>query len=191
MRRIVLSLAVALSGALTACSGGGQVLGTGGNDPDHVIISVGGQVNIARVNAGSPLILSAQDVKGNQNGAIYNNTFTWRAAIVNGPSYPTTTFGQSGTLKPCALVTLAGSTTPYAPDYTTFLTFDPSNSANVTFTPPATIPAAATGAPTIANPAGTAATPLDAYCAVITATAPNGTVGSIVVAITNPAAPQQ
>jgi hypothetical protein len=188
MRRIVLSLAVAASAVLTACSGGGQVLGTGNNDPERVIISVASQINVARVLAGSPMVLSATDVKGGDtNGVIYNNTFTWHAAIVNGASYPTTNFGQSGTTKPCAAVTLPGSTTPFAPDYTPFLTVDPSNSANVTFTPPAAIP----GSPTIANPPGTAATPLNAYCAVVTATAVNGVVGSIVVAIVNPATPQQ
>jgi hypothetical protein len=192
MRRIVLSLAVAASAALTACTGGGQVLGTGANNPDVVIISVAGQVNVPRVLAGNPIVLSAQDVKNpNLNGAIYNNTFTWHAAIVNGPSYPTSTGGPSGTTKPCATVLLPGSTTPYAPDYTSFLTLDPSNSANVTFTPPATIPAAPTGAPTIANPPGTPATPLNAYCAIITATAVNNVVGSIVVAIVSPGSPQQ
>jgi hypothetical protein len=186
MRRIVLSLAVAASAALTACTGGGQVLGTGGNNPDRVIVSVAGQLNVARVLAGSPIVLSAQDVKDNQlNGAIYNNTFKWHAAIVNGSTYPTTDFGQSGTTKPCATVLLPGSTTPYAPDYTSFLTLDPSNSANVTFTPPATIPPAATGAPTLSPPTG------NAYCAIVTATAVNGTVGSIVVAIVSPGSPQQ
>ena len=191
MRRIVLSLAVACSAALTACSGGGQVLGTGGTSPDHVVISVAGQLNVPRVNAGSPLVLSAVGVKGSQNGAVYTSTFTWHAAIINGQSYPTTNFGQSGTLKPCAVVSLPGGTTPYAPDYSQFLTVDPSNSANVTFKPPATIPASPVGAAVIANPAGTAATPLDAYCAIITATAVNGTIGTIVVAIVNPATPQQ
>jgi hypothetical protein len=192
MRRIVLSLAVAVSAALTACSGGGQVLGTGNNDPERVVISLPSQLNVARVLAGGSMVLSATDVKdGNLNGVIYNNTFTWHAAIVNGASYPTTNFGQSGTLKPCAAVTLPGSTTAYAPDYTRFLTVDPANSANVTFNPPATIPASPVGAPTIANPPGTPATPLNAYCAVVTATAVNGKVGSIVVAIVSPASPQQ
>lgn len=192
MRRIVLSLAVVASAALTACSGGGQVLGTGNNNPERVIISLPSQLNVARVLAGGSMALSATAVKdGDLNGVIYNNTFTWHATIVNGATYPTTDFGQSGTLKPCAVVSLPGGTTPYAPDYSQFLTVDPSNSANVTFKPPATIPASPVGAAVIANPAGTAATPLDAYCAIITATAVNGTIGTIVVAIVNPATPQQ
>jgi hypothetical protein len=186
MRRIVLSLAVAASAALTACSGGGQVLGTGNNDPDHVIVSVIGQVNVARVLAGSSMVLSAQGVKdGNFNGAIYNNTFTWHAAVVNGATYPTTTFGQSGTTKPCATVTLGTSTTPFAPDYTQFLTVDPANSANVTFKPPAAIPIPA------GVPAVTLTPSANAYCAIVTATAVNGVVGSLIVAVVNPATPQQ
>ncbi|HTJ28131.1 MAG TPA: hypothetical protein VMA36_18380 [Candidatus Limnocylindria bacterium] len=181
MRSIVLSLAVALSATLTACSGGGQVLGTGGNDPDHVLISVAGQLNVARVNAGSSLILSAQDVKGEQNGAIYNNTFTWHAALATATSsYPTTAFGTSGTEKPCATATLAGSTAPYTPDYTPYLRPDTSNPANVVFTPPATIP----GSPTLSTTA-------NAYCAIVTATATNGVIGTIIVAIVNPSSPQQ
>jgi hypothetical protein len=185
MRRIVLSLAVACSAALTACSGGGQVLGTGGTDPDHVVISVAGQLNVARVNAGSPLTLSAVGVKGSQNGAIYTSTFTWHAAIINGQSYPTTNFGQSGTLKPCA--TVSSGTTPYTPDYTTYLTFDAANPANVTFTPPALIPPPAGSTGAVATPLPTA----NAYCAVVTAKAANGATGSIIVAIVNPATPQE
>jgi hypothetical protein len=185
MRRIVLSLAVAASALLTACSGGGQVLGTGNNDPDRVIVSVAGQLNLARVLAGSSTQISAQDVKGQHNGAIYNNTFTWHAAIINGATYPTTDFNQSGTLKPCATVTLGTSTTPFAPDFTQFLTVDPANSANVTFNVPAVIPVP-TGAPAaVLTPSA------NAYCVIVTATAVNGVVGSLTVAVVNPASPQQ
>ncbi len=69
-----------------------------------------------------------------------------------------------------------------------FLTVDPTNQANVTFTPPLTIPA----------PAGTTtgvlagATSSNAYCAIVNASTPDGfTTGSITVAIVNPASPLQ
>lgn len=185
MRRIVLSLAIAASVSLTACSGGGTVLGTSTNNPNRIIVSVPGQLNVARVLAGSSMVLSATATKdGDYNGVIAMNSFTWHAAIVNGQSYPTTNFGQSGTLKACATVTYPSSTTGYLPDYTQFLTVDPSNPGNVTFAPPATIPA---------TPLGPAAlsTTANAYCAIVTATAPNGVVGSIVVAIVSPANPTQ
>jgi hypothetical protein len=180
MRRIVLSLAVALSAALTACSQGGQVLGTGGNDAERVILSVAGQINVARVNAGDKIIISAQDVRGEANGAIYNNSFTWRAQLATGTSsYPTTAFGPSGTQKACATATLAGST--YTPDFTPFLTVAAANPANVTFTPPAQVP----GSPTFTPPLTS-----NAYCVIVTATSSNNVNGTIVVAITNPALPQ-
>ncbi len=60
------------------------------------------------------------------------------------------------------ITTPRASAVAYAPDYTTYLTVDPTNEANVTFTPPLTMPV----------PAGS-------------------TTGSITVAIVNPQFPQQ
>jgi hypothetical protein len=184
MRRIVLSLAVALSAALAACSGGGQVLSTGGSGSDRILITTGGQSNIPRVLAGSGIALSALALRGSQNGVVENNKFTWHAAIVNDVSYTANTLGGT---KPCAAVTsataAAGPFSPYAPDYSIFIAIDPVNESNVIFEPPLTIPI----------PAGSFLGPLSAasaYCAIITATQ-GSTTGSQIVSIVNPALPQQ
>ncbi|MEA2663654.1 MAG: hypothetical protein QOI11_598 [Candidatus Eremiobacteraeota bacterium] len=184
MRRIVLSLAVAASAALAACSGGGQVLSTGGSGADRIFISTGGQSNIPRVLAGSGIALSALALRGSQNGVVGKNTFTWRAAIVNDVSYTANTLGGT---KACAAVTsstaAAGPFTPYAPDYSIYIAIDPVNEANIIFQPPLTIPV----------PAGSFLGPLsttNAYCAIVSATQ-GATTGSQVVAIVNPSFPQQ
>ena len=184
MRRIVLSLALAASAALAACSGGGQVLSTGGSGSDRVFISTGGQSNIPRVLAGSSIALSAVALRGSQNGVVTNNAFVWHAAIVNDVSYTANTLGGT---KTCAAVTsgpaATGPFSPYAPDYGSYLTVDPTNSANVTFSPPQTIPV-----PTGSFLGSLSAT--NAYCAIVTATQ-GSTTGSQVIAIVNPALPQQ
>lgn len=184
MRRFVLSLAVAASATLAACSGGGQVLSTGGSGADRIFISTGGQSNVPRVLAGSGIALSAIALRGSQNGTVQNNQFTWRAAIVNDVSYTANTLGGT---KACAAVTsgaaAAGPFSPYAPDYSIFVTIDPSNESNIIFSPPLTIPV----------PTGSFLGPLsatNAYCAIISATQ-GSTTGSQVVSIVNPQLPQQ
>jgi hypothetical protein len=184
MRRIVLSLAVALSAALAACSGGGQVLSTGGSGSDRILITTGGQSNIPRVLAGSGIALSALALRGSQNGVVDKNTFIWHAAIVNDVSYTANTLGGT---KTCAAVTsataAAGPFSAYAPDYSIYIAIDPTNESNVIFEPPLTIPV----------PAGSFLGPLsaaNAYCAIITATQ-GSTTGSQIVSIVNPALPQQ
>ncbi len=185
MRRIVLSLAVAVSAALAACTGGGQVLSTGGGTAsDHIIITTGGQSNVLRVLAGSGIALSAVAVRGSQNGVVGDNKFIWHAALINGATYTSNTLGGQ---KPCASVTsstsAAGPFTDYSPDYSVAVAIDPVNEANIIFEPPLLIPV----------PAGSFLGPLSAasaYCAIITATQ-NGTTGSAIVAIVNPQIPQQ
>ncbi|MEO7039446.1 MAG: hypothetical protein ABI186_05375 [Candidatus Elarobacter sp.] len=185
MRRIALSLSVLTVAALcTACSGGGSVLSTGGGGADRVFLTVAAPSNVARVLAGSGLPISATAVRGGSNGIAGSNHFVWSAAIVNGASYSNNTVGGT---KPCAAVTnapaAAGPFAPYAPDYSIYVTIDPTNEANIIFSPPPTIPLAA----------GTFLGPLvasNAYCATITATQ-GGATGSIVVAIVNPQLPQQ
>jgi hypothetical protein len=184
MRRILLSLALAASAALAACSGGGSVLSSGDSGPDHIIITTGGQSNVPRVLAGSGIALSALAVRGSQNGVLGNNHFIWHAAIVNGASYTSNTDGGQ---KACGAVTsataAAGPFTPFAPDYSIFVTIDPVNEANIIFEPPLSIPVSA----------GSFLGPLSAtsaYCAVVTATQGSVT-GSLIVAIVNPQLPQQ
>jgi hypothetical protein len=184
MRRFALSLAVVASAALAACSGGGQVLSTGGSGSDRILVTTGGQSNVARVLAGSSIALSAQAVRGSQNGTVGNNAFVWHAAIVNDVSYTVNTLGGT---KPCAAVTsataAAGPFTPFAPDYSIYIAIDPTNEANVIFSPPLSIPV----------PAGSFLGTLsatNAYCAIVSATQ-GSTTGSQVVAIVNPQLPQQ
>jgi hypothetical protein len=184
MRRFALSLAVVASAALAACSGGGQVLSTGGSGSDRILVTIGGQSNVARVLAGSSIALSAQAVRGSQNGTVGNNAFVWHAAIVNDVSYTVNTLGGT---KPCAAVTsataAAGPFTPFAPDYSIYIAIDPTNEANVIFSPPLSIPV----------PAGSFLGTLsatNAYCAIVSATQ-GSTTGSQVVAIVNPQLPQQ
>jgi hypothetical protein len=185
MRRIALTLVALGAVALTACSGGGAVLNVGSNStPDHILITTLGQTNVARVFAGTPINLSAVALKGSQNGTLATNTFRWTAALALSGLYPVTSLGAT---KPCAtpsLTTPPATAVAFAPDYTAFITVDPTNSANITFTPPLTIPAPAGS--TTGVLAG--ATSGNAYCAVVNASTPDGlTTGSITVAIVNPA----
>jgi hypothetical protein len=190
MRRIALTLVVLGSAALTACSGGGSVLNFGSNStPDHILVTQQGQTNTPRVIAGTSIVLSAQAVKGSQNGTISTNVFKWTAALVTSGTYPVNALGGT---KPCATPSITippASAAAYAPDYTAYLVVvDPTNPANVTFAPPLTIPAPA--GTTTGILAGSTAT--NAYCAVVNASTPDGlTTGSVIVAITSPQSPQQ
>lgn len=170
--------------ALSACSGSGGALNTGKPSTTGIVITSGGQVNVARVLAGSGIALSAVATSGSQNGAIGNNKFIWHATLVNGASYAS---DQAGGTKPCASVTVgnaaAGPFAPYAPDYSAAVAIDPVNEANIIFIPPLTIPYAAG---TFPGPLNTAT----AYCAIVTATQ-GGVTGSIVVAIVDPQFPLQ
>lgn len=182
MRRIVLSLAATSAMALCACGGGGSVFGTGGG-ADRIFITAAAPANVTRVLAGSGIPLSATAVRGASNAVTGNRQFVWTAAIVNGAVYPTNSVGGT---KPCAAVTngptAAGPFAPYAPDYSIYITVDPTNAANIVFTPPALIPVAAG---TFPGPASA-----NAYCASVSATQ-GRTTGSIVVAIVDPNLPQQ
>lgn len=184
MRGIVKTSAVALSVlALGACSGGGSVLSSGGNTIDRTIVTVQGGSNIARVLPGASIAISAVGVRGSQNGVVSNNRFTWSAAVTTGGQYVANT---DGTTKPCGGLTFTptgGSAVTYLPDFSIYVTIDPSNEANIIFTPPTTVPV--TG--------GTVATSFPTpYCVVVTATpvgGGSGNSGSITVAVVSPAAP--
>lgn len=196
MRRYVLSLAAVLSAvALSACSGGGSVLGFGGNDPspDHVIITTSAPSNIARVLPGAGIGLSAVQVHGSQNGILSGNNYRWSAALTTGGTYIANTLGQT---KPCANVniTTAGVTTPYTQDFGIYIAIDPVNEANIIFFPPTVLPA----------PPGSTLTPNFPYCVVVNAQpgkitgsglgttfTPTGPPGSITVAVVNPQNPLQ
>jgi hypothetical protein len=183
MRRIVLSLAVLGAASLSACSGGGSVLNAAGaNSPDNVILTVVGAANVARVLPGAGLPISAVAVNGSQNGVLSNNRFTWTAALVTSGSYTVNTTGQT---KACAQVlqtSTGGTATPYAADFSIYITIEPTNEANIIFYPPTIIPA----------PAGSTITTNYPYCVVVSATAVGGSaVGSITVAVVNPQNPEQ
>jgi hypothetical protein len=188
MRRIALTLFVLGSAALSACTGGGSVLNFGSNStPDHIDITQQGQTNTPRVLAGTSIALSAQAVKGGLNSTISTNAFKWTAALVTSGTYPINSLGGT---KPCAtpsITTPPSSAVAFAPDYTAFIVVY-SNQANITFTPPLTIPAPA-GSTTGILAGSTSA---NAYCAVVNATTPDGlTTGSVIVAIVNPQFPEQ
>jgi hypothetical protein len=180
MRRIVLSLAVLGAVSLGACSGNGSVLNSSGADtPDNVALTTVGPTNIARVLPGASIAISAQARKG--SGVLSNNRFTWTAELVTSGTYTANTSGQQ---KPCAVVTqtIGAATNPFLADFSIFITIDPSNEANVLFTPP----------PTIAPPAGSTLTTNFPYCVVVSATSVGGgAVGSITVAVVNPQNPEQ
>ena len=199
MRRIALSLAVLAAAALSACSGGGSVLGfnDGTGNPDRVIITVQGPTNIARVLPGAGLPLTATSVRGTQNGVTGQNRFRWSAALTTGLTY---TANALGVQKPCANVniTSGGVTQPYLPDMGIYIAIDPTNEANIEFIPPTIIPLPA-GAP-----AGSTITVNYPYCVVVNAqpisssgsgssltVTPIGPPGSIVVAVVNPQNPLQ
>ena len=197
MRRFVLSLAAVLSAAaLSACSGGGSVLGFGGDNPspDHVIITVAAPSNIARVLPGSGIALSAVQVHGSQNGLLSGNNYRWSAALTTGGQYIANTLGQT---KPCANVNLTGpgGTIAYTADFGIYIAIDPVNEANIIFFPPTVLPV----------PSGfTTITPNYPYCVVVNAQpgtisgtglgthfTPTGPPGSITVAVVNPQNPLQ
>ena len=197
MRRFVLSLAAVLSAvALSACSGGGSVLGFGGNNPspDHVIITTAAPSNIARVLPGAGIALSAVQVHGSQNGILSGNNYRWSAALVTSGTYIANTLGQT---KPCATVNASfggGPFNPFAADFGIYIAIDPVNEANIIFFPPTVLPA----------PAGAVLQTNFPYCVVVNAQpgnitgsglgttfTPTGPPGSITVAVVNPQNPLQ
>jgi hypothetical protein len=182
MRRIVLSLAVLGAASLGACSGGGAVLNSAGaNSPNKVILTVAGSTNVPRVLPGAGLPISAVAVNGGQNGVLSNNRFTWTAALVTSGQY---TFNTTGQTKACAQVTQTSgaTTTPFGVDFSIYITIDPTNEANVIFTPPTTIP----------PPAGTSITTHYPYCVIVNAMAAgSNVVGSLTVAVVDPQNPLQ
>jgi hypothetical protein len=197
MRRIVLSLAVLSATALGACSGGGSVLNfDNSSKPDRVIVTVVGPSNVARVLPGASLPLSAVAVRGSQNGFVNGNNFRWSAALITSGTYTANELGQT---KACQAITVTsgGTTTPLATDLDfgpyAVITIDPTNEGNVLFTPPAVFP------PPFA---GSTVTPHYPYCVVVSASSghitgsgssttfvPDGAVGSITVAVVDPAFP--
>ena len=190
MRRIVRILAVLGAVALSACSGGGSVLNFDNSaNGDRVILTVQAPSNIARVVPGGSLPISAVTVKGSQNGFVNSNRYIWSAALTTGMQYPAFELGQT---KPCASVTLTVPgpvTTPLVADFSLYLTIDPTNEANILFSPPPVIPV-----PT-GLPAGAVVNQAAAnfpYCVVVSATnIDSKAVGSITVAVVNPLAPTQ
>ena len=194
MRRYVLSLAVAGVVALSACDGGGSVLRTGTDNPDRVVVTTVGSTNIGRVLYGQPLQLSATGATGSQNGVSFKGSYTWTAAVVTSGQYAVNTSGQTrscGQLLLTQVVTAPATPPPataYAPDFTKYLVVDSTNSANVTFTPPATIGSitAPTGFTVSVGPTSTSV-----YCVAVSATNSDGKTGTEFVAVVNPAAPLQ
>jgi len=197
MHRFVASLAALLSAtALGACSGGGSVLNFDNNTtPDHVIVSVAGPSNIARVLPGAGVALSAVAVRGTQNGFLTTNFFRWSAALTTGQQY---TFNTLGQMKPCANVnvTAGGVTQPYTADFGIYIAIDPTNEGNVIFFPPTILPPPPIAGSTIATNYP--------YCVVVSATTgkisgsgatttftPTGPPGSITVVVVNPQDPLQ
>ena len=195
MRRFVLSLAAVLSAvALSACSGGGSVLGFGGDNPspDHVIITTSAPSNIARVLPGAGIGLSAVQVHGSQNGLLSGNNYRWSAALVTSGTYTTNALG---TTKPCQQVTITNGagTIPYTADFGIYIAIDPVNEANIIFFPPTLVPVPA-GFTTISR--------VFPYCVIVNAQpgtisgtglgthfTPTGPPGSITVAVVDPQNP--
>ncbi|HZO94655.1 MAG TPA: hypothetical protein VFB22_12940 [Candidatus Baltobacteraceae bacterium] len=182
MGRLVGVLAVWSFAALGGCGSGGTVLSDGGSVAgDRVLISPGGSLGIARVLAGSSIPLSAVLVQGPQNAVLSANRFIWGAAVVNGAQYSS---GSQGQTKPCGAVTATtgGVAAPYAPDYTLYVTIDPTNESNVILTPPTSVP----------PPAGGTASAVYPYCVRVTATVVAGAAsGSLIVAVVDPQNPLQ
>jgi hypothetical protein len=194
MRRFVLSLAAVLSAvALSACGGGGSVLGFGNNpSPDHVIITTSAPSNIARVLPGAGIALSAVQVHGSQNGLLSGNNYRWSAELVTSGTYTINALGQT---KPCVPVTItnAGGTIPYTADFGIYIAIDPVNEANIIFFPPTLLPVPA-GFTTISR--------VFPYCVIVNAQpgtitgsgvgttfTPTGPPGSITVAVVDPQNP--
>ena len=193
MRRIVVSLAALGALALGACGGGGSVLSFDNNSqPDRTVVTVQGPSNIARVLPGTSLAISATPVRGSQNGVVNGNRFIWSAVLLASGQYTANTLGQT---KACGSIQFApGGTGAFAltADMSLYVTIDPTNEANIIFTPPAVFPVPA------GSPAGSTATPVYPYCVVVTATPLNSAgqpqgaeAGSITVAVVNPLAPEQ
>ncbi|HEV3089427.1 MAG TPA: hypothetical protein VGX96_19640 [Candidatus Elarobacter sp.] len=198
MRRIVRSIAVLGALALSACSGGGSVLNfDNSSKADRVILTVQAPSNIARVLPGGALPISAVSVRGSQNGFVNSNRYKWSAALTDGLTYPAFELGQQ---KPCGfvLVTPTGGTAFHLvtdlnfPPYST-IAIDPTNEANILFIPPPIFPVPATiAAPPAGTGPGGVATPSYPYCVTVSATnLDSGAVGSITVAVVNPASPTQ
>jgi hypothetical protein len=193
MRRIVRSIAVLGVLALGACGGGGSVLSFDDNSqPDRTIVTVQGPSNIARVLPGSSIAISATPVRGSQNGTVFANHFIWSAVLLTSGQYTANTLGQTKACGSIQFTPAGGSASALTQDMNLYVTIDPTNEANIIFTPPAAFPVP-TGAP-----AGSTVTPVYPYCVVITATPLNksgtpqgGEAGSITVAVVNPLAPTQ
>jgi hypothetical protein len=190
MRRIVKSLAIIGLLALGGCSGGGSVLNFGSSaDPEHVILTVQGPTNLARVLPGAGLPISAVAVKGGQNGFLNINRFRWSAALTTGQFYNFTSDGNAQ--KPCAnvLLTQSGTATPLTADFGIYIAIDPVNEANIEFIPPTTIPVPATATP------GSVITTNFPYCVIVNAQALSqagasvGPPGSILVVVVSPQNP--
>jgi hypothetical protein len=189
MRRIALVLATASVLTFSGCSGAGTVLSTGNRDTaDTVIITVVGPSNIPRVLPGASIALSATATIGGSNGTSTLNRFLWSATLLTSGTYVVNT---NGGMKTCNVVdsTVGGVTSPFTTDMSIDITIDPTNEANILFTPPTTV----------TGPAGAIITTNYPYCVRIDATAltgstahpQNGAVGSVIVAVVNPAAPEQ
>jgi len=195
MRRFVLSLAAVLSAAaLSACSGGGSVLGFGGDNPspDHVIITTSAPSNIARVLPGAGIALSATQVHGSQNGLLSGNNYRWSAELVTSGTY---TVNALGGTKPCVPLTITNGagTVPYQADFGIYIAIDPVNEANIIFFPPTLVPV----------PAGfSSISRVFPYCVIVNAQpgkitgsglgttfTPTGPPGSITVAVVDPQNP--
>lgn len=203
MRRfVVLPFAVAVAAALTACSGGGSVLSTGGSTPSNIIITDANQsgnnnqnglsVRYASASSTQPLRLHAQGVNGASNGTT-NSVYTWgavgpvnSAVWRNGSVASPVNCNAAGTLAGGAssgttlsIVPNPQTATPTNPAVFTgyalpasAIQVDPQDTAYATFTPPAPAPA----------PPGFSYFSTT-YCAVVTASS-GGTSGSVVVLVT-------
>ncbi len=183
MRRIVHAAAVLSAVSLGACGGGGSVFNTGAG-AEHTIVTAAGNADLGRVLPGSTLAISATAVSGSDNGFYNANRFIWSAALTTGGTYQFSTDGNA--TKACATVnvTTGGTTTPYTADFSIYLTIDPTNEANVLFSPPPVIP----------PPAGSTVATSYPYCVTVNATPVGGNAtntGSITVVVVNPANPLQ
>ena len=190
MRRFVLPVAVLGAVGLSACTGGGSVL-SNSQAPERVIVTVAAPSNIARVLPGAHIPISAIGVAGPNNGVAGTNRFIWSAALATSGQYVANTGGQT---KPCAVVMYTpsgGTAAPYPADFSIYVAIDPTNESNILFGPPTTIPLPA-GAP-----AGSTITTNYPYCVQVSATEldKNGNrtsaVGTVTVAVVNPANPEQ
>ena len=189
MRRFAWVLALAAAVSIDGCAGAGSVLGTADRTTaNQVVITVLGSTNVPRVLPGATIALSATATIGAQNGVSPIGAFVWSATLVSGGSYVA---NASGGTKPCQAVTVTsgGTTQPYTTDFSLYLTIDPTNEANVLFSPPPQIPA----------PAGATLATSYPYCVRIAANAMTGPAGhqtvaaggSMLVAVVDPLAPEQ